>query len=289
MLSFEEALATLERIRRRLGEPSSRVPEGIRARVDFALAVVLQDWGDLERGRALLASSVPVLRSQAEDPMTHQLAANWLGLSAMDRGAHEEADRHLRAALELNQVAWVNCPCIVFRYSQLARNLSMQGRFDEAEAVLDSTPTVGPMRGQTKEDPMAYAAVAPLARARVKLDRGDPAAALALLPPDRADAEDFYFEHRRLLRGAALCALGRAREGLPLMESYAEKSAEESSAYHPRVAHWRAVTGLCALDAGNRQRAMELAGLARQAFTQQPGVSPYYKAPLATLDQKLRR
>jgi tetratricopeptide (TPR) repeat protein len=288
MLSFEEALATLERIRRRLDEPSSRVPEAIRARVDFALAVVLQEWGELERGRALLASSVPVLRSQAGDPMTQQLAASWLGLSAMDRGAHEEADRHLRAALELNKVAWVNCPCIVFRYSQLARNLSMQGRFDEAEAVLDSTPTVGALRG-AKEDPMAYAAVAALARARVKLDRGDPAAALALLPPDRADAEDFSFEHRRLLRGAALCALGRAREGLPLMESYAEKSAEETSAYHPHVAHWRAVTGLCALDAGNRQRAMELAGLARQAFTQQPGVSPYYKAPLARLDQKLRR
>jgi hypothetical protein len=34
---------------------------------------------------------------------------------------------------------------------------------------------------------------------------------------------------------------------------------------------------------------MELAGLARQAFTQQPGVSPYYKTPLARLDQKLRR
>ena len=65
--------------------------------------------------------------------------------------------------------------------------------------------------------------------------------------------------------------------------------AEESFAYHPHVAHWRAVTGLCALDAGNRRRAMELAELARQAFTQQPGVSPYYKAPLLTLEKRLAR
>ena len=177
--------------------------------------------------------------------------------------------------------------CTVHRYSHLARNLSMQGRFDEAEAVLASVPNIDPVRGQTMGDPMSYAAVPFLARSRVKLDRGDPAAALALLPPDRADIDDFPFEHRRLLRGAALCALGRAREGLALMETYTEKAAEETFAYHPGVAHWRAVTGSCALDAGNRPRAMELAELARQAFTRQPGVSPYYKAPLLTLEKRL--
>jgi hypothetical protein len=123
----------------------------------------------------------------------------------------------------------------------------------------------------------------------VKLDRGDPAAALALLPPDQTDIDDNPFEDRRLLRGAALCALGRAREGLPLMETYTEKVAEASFAYHPGLAHWRSLTGLCALDAGNRPRAMELAGSARQAFTRQPGVSPYFKAPLLTLEKRLAR
>jgi hypothetical protein len=44
-----------------------------------------------------------------------------------------------------------------------------------------------------------------IARARVKLDRGDPAAALALLPPDHGEIEDWTYEDRRLLRGAALC------------------------------------------------------------------------------------
>ena len=73
------------------------------------------------------------------------------------------------------------------------------------------------------------------------------------------------------------------------METHTEKFAAESFAYHPRVAHWRAVTGLCALDAGNQQRAMQLAESARQAFTRQPGVSPYYKAPLLALENRLAR
>jgi serine/threonine protein kinase/tetratricopeptide (TPR) repeat protein len=288
-VSFEEAIATLERIRKRFDEPSSRVPEAIRARIDFKIGALYQEWGDVERGHVQLASSVPVLRAQAEEPTMHLLTAIFLGLSAMDRGEHEQADRHLRAALELGKLVEGNRPVFVYRYSHVARNLSMQGRFDEAEAVLASVPNIAPMRGQTMADPMSYATATFLARARVKLDRGEPAAALALLPPDQDDMDDFLFEDRRLLRGAALCALGRASEGLPLMDTYTEKVAEESSASHPRVAHWRAVTGLCALDAGNRPRAMELAELARQAFTRQPGVSPYYKAPLLTLDKRLGR
>jgi serine/threonine-protein kinase len=290
MASFEEALATLDRIRKSFDEPSARVPEAIRADIDFKIGLLHQHWGDLERGRLLLASSVPVLRAQAENPMTHFSIAEWLGLSAMDRGEHEEADRRLRAALELSKVAWVDCPCNAFRYSHLARNLSMQGRFDEAEAVLSSMPSVEPVRGTKVQDSMWYAAVPLLARARVKLDRREPAAALALLPPDRGDLHDDYaYEDRSLLRGAALCGTGRARDGLPLMETYTEKFAKQSSADHPHVAYWRAVTGSCALDTGNRPRAMELAELARRAFTRQPGVSHYYKAPLLTLEKRLAR
>ena len=286
-VSFEEALATLERIRKRFDEASSRVPEAIRARIDHQIGTLYLSWGDVERSQVLLASSVPVLRAQAEDPGTHALIAESLGWSSMHRGEHEEADRHFREALELNKIAWADSPAIVYRYSELTRNLSMQGRFDDAEAVLASVPNIAPIQGRTVGDPTVYAAAAFLARARLKLDRGDPAAALALLPPDRADVEDSPYEHRKLLRGAALCGLGKARDGLPLMETHTEKFAEESFAYHPHVAHWRAVTGLCALDAGNQRRAMELAELARQAFTQQPGVSPYYKAPLFTLEKRL--
>jgi len=289
MISFEEALATLSRIKNRFDEPSSRVPESIRARVDFALATVYLQGGVLEPARALLASSVPVRRSQTEAPSTHYFAANWLGVLAMDRGEHEEADRHLREALELGKVVEGNTSFMVFRYTLLARNLSMQGRFEEAEAVLASAPPVAPAWRSAKKESLWSSESLAIARARVKLDRGDPAAALALLPPDHGDIEDFTYEDRRLLRGAALCSLGRWRDGLPLMETHTQKLAEDSSALHSGLARWRATTGLCALDAGDHRRAVELAELARQAFTQQPGVSPYYKAPLLALEKRLAR
>jgi len=143
---------------------------------------------------------VPVLRSQTEAPRTHYFAATRLGMLAMDRGEHEEADRHLREALELAKIVEGNTGFMVFRYTWLARNLSMQGRFEEAEAVLALVPNVIPIVG-SKADPLWFAEALPIARARVKLDRGDPAAALALLPPDRGDMEDFTSEDRRLLRG----------------------------------------------------------------------------------------
>jgi len=289
LVSFDEALATVERIRKRFDEPSSHVPEVIRAAIDFKIATLHEHWGDVERGDALLASSIPVLRAQTEDPQTRAFIVEVLGWSAMHRGQHEEADRHLRAALELEKVIYGNNPAVVFRYTFLARNLSMQGRFAEAEDVLDSVPNIDRVHGQTAGDPMGYAKEPSLARAMVKLDRGEPAAALALLPPDQADIDDFPFEHRHLLRGAALCALGRASEGLPLMETYAEMFADESSPNHPHVAYWRAVTGACALAAGDRPRAKQLAEQARQAFTRQPGVSPYYKAALLTLEERLKR
>jgi hypothetical protein len=41
------------------------------------------------------------------------------------------------------------------------------------------------------------------------------------------------------------------------------------------------------LQAGQRSRAESLAAQARQAFAVQPDVSPYFKAPLKELDQRL--
>ena len=289
MASFEETLPALERISKSFAEAPSRVPEAIRADIVFKIGRAYQDWGDVERSEAPLASSVPVLRAHVEAPHLRALIAQALGRSASVRGDHEEANRHFREALELDKAAWADSPSIVYRYSELAGNLSMQGRFDEAEAVLGSMPSIGPVRGQTRGDPMQYAEAALIARARVKLDRKDPAAALALLPRDRTDIEDYPYEHRNLLRGAALCGVGQARDGLPLLETYTEHFAEQSFAHHPAVAHWRAVAGLCALDAGNPQRATGLADSARQAFARQPGVSPYYKAPLLDLEKRLAR
>jgi hypothetical protein len=52
-------------------------------------------------------------------------------------------------------------------------------------------------------------------------------------------------------------------------------------------ARLRALTGLCALKAGDRKPAVELSELARRAFDEHTG-SPYFKAPLVKLEQSLR-
>jgi hypothetical protein len=49
----------------------------------------------------------------------------------------------------------------------------------------------------------------------------------------------------------------------------------------------RAVAGQCALAAGQRKVAVQLARQAREAFIAQPGVSPHFKQPLAKLENSL--
>ena len=96
-------------------------------------------------------------------------------------------------------------------------------------------------------------------------------------------------ENPEFTRAASGCALGRTREGLPKMEELTHKLATISYAHSPDVAHMRSLTGVCALKAGNRGRAKELARLARRAFTEQPGVAEFFKTPLRQLEAKLRK
>lgn len=55
----------------------------------------------------------------------------------------------------------------------------------------------------------------------------------------------------------------------------------------PVLARERAMVGACALRAGQRKRAAELAGLARGAFARPTGVANYYKALLTVLERLL--
>jgi hypothetical protein len=49
----------------------------------------------------------------------------------------------------------------------------------------------------------------------------------------------------------------------------------------------RSIEGLCAAKIGLMKKAAELAALSRVAFERQPGVSPYFKAPLQKLERVL--
>jgi hypothetical protein len=89
------------------------------------------------------------------------------------------------------------------------------------------------------------------------------------------------------LRGEALCSLQRHQEGLRWLRVEVEHRQKWVSANEPVLARNRAVAGLCSWAGGNWTEARRFASQARAAFTAQPGVSPYYKAPLVKLERAL--
>jgi len=127
------------------------------------------------------------------------------------------------------------------------------------------------------------------AKAQVRLERGDARGALELLDSIQSPPYASLEQEMAFSRGRALCALGRTAEGLPLLEQSTVQLSSKHYAHSPELAHVRSHTGLCALKAGQRDRATALAQLSRQAFVAQPGVSPYYKAPLQQLESALAR
>jgi hypothetical protein len=159
-----------------------------------------------------------------------------------------------------------------------AWNLMMQGRYDEAERELEASPASLPLVS---------------AKALIRVERGDARGALELLDTiqlqPNALLEETLKDEILVTRGRALCSLGRAGEGLPMLEEVIARLAGKQYAHSPYVAHLRSVAGTCALRAGGRDKAVVLADLSRQAFAAQPGVSPYYKAPLQQLESALDR
>jgi hypothetical protein len=94
--------------------------------------------------------------------------------------------------------------------------------------------------------------------------------------------------HFNATLGETLCAANRRDEGLQvLMPRLAQEERDDISPNAPGLARLRTVTGNCALATGDRAMALALAKKARAAFAEQPGVSPYYKAPLFKLERAL--
>lgn len=172
------------------------------------------------------------------------------------------------------------------RYTAYARNLIMQERLDEAETFLTSPPRMEALQTGTKSV-TSYSEEVDFALARVRLGRGDPTHALSSELVSAAQRED-PFGDRRILIGEALCSAGRMTEGLNTL--HAGIAARVDQGIHrddPEVARARAVGGRCALAAEDRGQAIDLARLAREAFIEQPDVSPYFKRPSVELDRSL--
>jgi tetratricopeptide (TPR) repeat protein len=288
-IGFAEARQTIERDQRSLSVRGPLVPASVRARVDFYLGQTYLRWGDIDRADALLSASTAVLLPLSDVLRQQVWFIDAQGQVALHRGRHEEARTLFRQEWNLTVATGAStAPLTVFSYYFFALNLDMMRRYDDAEAVITSMPSSEPLRGGGA----GFASVPDTARrtlARIRLDRGDPAAALSLLPPESSDTGDVddLLSNDRLLRGEVLCALGHHVEGLALLEATFRAQEKMVSAHHPELARGEAEAGLCALAAGQRQRARDFAARAHASFVIQPNVSPYFKRPSERLDQLL--
>ena len=168
-------------------DAAARQPGNPRAWANLAMAASLEGSGD----EAVAAWRRGLERSAGEPSTGSRILGN-LGIHLAQRGALEEAERSLRASLELQ-------PRPAFE-DALAAVLIARGRLDEAEArLLD----------QLRRQPDRGGALTSLAK--LHLLRGEAAPALALL--QRALAADPDLAPARYLSAWALEGLGRRAEG----------------------------------------------------------------------------
>jgi tetratricopeptide (TPR) repeat protein len=286
--SYEEAVAVIERDRAMLALASAPIPARVLARLDFDLAAVHIDHGSIEPGNRLLAGCAPTLLAS-----TQSLGLRWevvavQGNLAMLQGQHDAADRLFaeRMALRVQMGRGLD-PFAAYDWAYRAINLTMKGDYGGAQATLAAAPTFG---AQTS-DPFGegYTRVLPYELVRLRLAQGDVAGASKALPALPADAppdSSTYFGPWAL-HGEVLCTSGNTGQGLKLLNGSMASNSSFVSPHDPGLARLHAQAGLCAFAAGDRVAAARHAAAARAAFTAQPSVSAYFKAPLARLENLL--
>ncbi len=289
---YEDVMKVFDRLDQAIAGHGRAVPEEVRAWIAHFRAVAAYSFNDVEQAYEIGWPAIEKLLPRTESPADRAMLLMMLDSVAMETGRHDEANRYAQRALDETVLAHgPRAPQLVWRYVDLAMNLSMSGRHDEAVHVLSTMPALEPrLEANPRRNGETYGAgLIALLRAQIELDRGDPSAALRFLQPMVPLGDtDFPGWDPLLYRGRALCAAGQTVEGLPLFEAAVAR--EVSQVY--KHSHWlawdRAMLGQCALRAGDRRRAEELANLARETFQKHPGVAAYFKKPSRELDRQLR-
>lgn len=293
LMSYADANARVARDREIVSRAGPILPPSLKAGVDFNQGAIYALWGDFKLGGPLIESSSAELggANSSTTQFDRYMLDAYQGGVAMYRGRHERAGPLLRAKIEDKRaMEQLKDPLVAPDFAWVAVDLTMQDRFDEALRALDSMPAIAALSDPAT--PSFYRGAVARARARIELSRGNAAAALRLLPAVDNEAESkirlsLLPLDGIMLRGEALCALGRRSEGLARLDRVFKLRAGVDYEYHPELARARAAAGLCALDAGQRARAVAYAALAGKAFDEQPDVSPWFKRPYLKLQERL--
>jgi len=294
-IDADTALATIRASRERLAARGEALPDEVTAPLDLAEASVLARRGDIGAALPLIERSRVALEIDARTPPERLRLGHTLGEIYEALGRHADADRYYRIALQARiDGGYARHPLTAFQYAAAAGNLSAGGRAAEALDLLARAPDFPAVRGEGTANPLRYAQMVQAARARVLLDAGRAADALAALPaalllPAGDDRVSLYDHQLALaLRGEARCALRQHGAGLAdLQASLALAARTRDDPLDTDLARLHALTGACALAQGDRPLARHEAELARRAFTARPWAADYRQAPLRRLDAAL--
>jgi eukaryotic-like serine/threonine-protein kinase len=295
MPSYTEAIAVIAEGQRVLDTSSLPVPPLLRADLEFDRGRAENNRGNVEQGAYWLGRSYRAAMNGHEAPMSRLRMLATLAGQAVDEGRHADADA-LRLEARRNRILMgeERHPYGYYDFAMRAGNWVMVGRFDEAEAVLKSAPNFGDLDGVGSSGAIAPALSLRWALARVKYERGDLEAARAMVsglprPINLSAGYDGIGPATVLLAELDCRSSATALAGMTVLEEVIADSERTDYRYSPWLARYHSLAGLCAMTLNDRIEAARLAALARAAFTAQPQVAEYFKAPLAQLDQALTR
>lgn len=294
-ITADEALATIRASRARLVARGEALPDEVTAPLDLFEASVLARSGDIGAALPLIERSRAALEADARTPPERLRLGHTVGEIYEALGRHADADRYYRMALQARiDGGYGGHPITAFQVATLATNLSAAGRTEAALAVLDQAPAFPPVADPGTPNPHRFTHMLQLARARVQLDAGRADAALTSIPatlvtPAGDDRVSLYDTQLALaLRGEARCAGRQVNAGLAdLQASLALVPRTRDDPLDTEVARLRAITGRCALAAGDRAMARQQAELARRSFQARPWAADYRQVPLKQLDAAL--
>ena len=287
-LKRDEALAVVGHSRRALADGGYVLPLEMSAYMDQAEGVIHAWTGGPAAALPLLERAHGVLFPAAVTPSEQRALLVPYSLALQESGHHEQADRWRREVLRLRDVMGLaHHPHTMLDYLGVAENLTMAGRASAALALLDKAPTFGEAPGEGAREPNRYGLLLQARRAIAHVALGNMRQARALMPvvllANPGDRQELL-PHI----GQMHCAMGETTAGLALLtQALDELAAEKEHPQAPAKGRLHALSGLCALGQGDRQRALRFAHRAREIFIAQPAVSPYYKASLFELERAL--